>query len=730
MNQQIELARHYVEHTGVSLFLTGKAGTGKTTFLRNLVNSTYKRHIVLAPTGVAAINAGGVTIHSFFQLPFCPYLPDVKDLVTEYQMPENKRQLRKNKINIIRTLDLLIIDEVSMVRADLLDAVDATLRRYRHNQRPFGGVQLLMIGDVQQLSPVVTEEERPYMEQVYPSPFFFHSKALRQLDYVTIELKTIYRQQDALFVELLNKIRDNHFDKETLDKLNERYIPSYEPPKGTMPPIRLTTHNHQADSVNNAFLQALKGREWILKATVSGSFPENSYPVDEQLKLKEGAQVMFVKNDPQGAFYNGKIGRVKRICSETELLVEDEDGGEIEVRPMDWENIVYEVDSADNQIKQKVNGVFSQIPLRLAWAVTIHKAQGLTFDRVIVDAAQAFSYGQVYVALSRCRSFEGLILSSPISSRCAIGSSDVSEFVARFPDEEEVESNLGKYRQHHFFDKLNELFDFSALQHQVDRLTRFCGEKLPIKQRQTLTTIQSANGISDTLVSVAEKFHLQLMRLSQTATPDDAYLHERVEKACGYFSTQLSLLAEQVLPLTALEVANKALAADYKSLVDDFREVMRPKRNCINCFTDHVFSIDLYQKVKVDAILEQSESDKNRVSEPKKRKVIRQTKSKPTKEPKPPTWILSAERFAEGRSVKDIAKERELTSSTIERHLITALEKGVIDVDLLLDGEEQDLLIAYFLDHRGCGLKETYEHFEAQFPYYKLRAAQYIADTL
>ena len=314
-NPQIELARRYVEQTGVSVFLTGKAGTGKTTFLHEVAAKCAKRHAIVAPTGVAAINAGGVTIHSFFQLPFDPYLPDVKELVTEYQMPDKFKSLNKTKLNVIRTLELLIIDEISMVRADLLDAIDMTLRRYRKSSRPFGGVQLLMIGDVHQLSPVVTETERPFMEKVYPTPYFFASKALQQVPYVTIELTTVYRQQNQAFVELLNHVRDNNIDTETLRALNARVGA---PQKKDA--ITLTTHNRQADAINRKHMLALNGEQHIFEAVLKGNFPEKTLPCDRTLEIKVGERVMFVKNDSSGGhrYYNGKLATVTGFIRDKE----------------------------------------------------------------------------------------------------------------------------------------------------------------------------------------------------------------------------------------------------------------------------------------------------------------------------------------------------------------------------------------------------------------------------
>ena len=379
-----ELAERYVTCTGKSVFLTGKAGTGKTTFLRHITRTTSKRFVVLAPTGVAAINAGGSTIHSFFQLPLCPYLPDVKELITEYQTPERYRSLRKERIKILRTLDLLIIDEISMVRADLLDAVDMTLRRYRRNDRPFGGVQLLMIGDAQQLSPVVKDNERQFMSQVYPSPYFFHAKALQKMDYVTIELQKVYRQKDSEFLEILNAVRENRITARTLDALNAR-VHAYDEEEE---PIRLTTHNAKADSVNFSKLEQLPGDMMSFEADIDGEFPENSYPADLVLSLKKGAQVMFIRNDSEGDYYNGKIGKVEEIDSRGMVQVSDEEGNLITVTPVEWENIQYVLDDQSGEITPSVLGKFRQFPLRIAWAITIHKSQGLTFDKVIIDAGR------------------------------------------------------------------------------------------------------------------------------------------------------------------------------------------------------------------------------------------------------------------------------------------------------------------------------------------------------
>ncbi len=461
-----EMAERYVKLTGRSIFLTGKAGTGKTTFLKYITRTTSKRFVVLAPTGVAAVNAGGSTIHSFFLLPLCPYLPDVKELVTEYQMPESYRSLRKDRVKILRTLDLIIIDEISMVRADLLDAVDMTLRRYRRSDKPFGGVQLLMIGDARQLSPVVKESERQYMEQVYPSPYFFHSKALRRLQYITIEFEKVYRQQDLEFLDILNAVRENRLEGELLRKLNSRVGAACGHGKNaddTSEPIRLMTHNRQADDVNSRKLDALPGEAVSFAAEVEGDFPENSYPADEMLVLKKGSQVMFIRNDSEGRFYNGKIGRVESFDSDDSVTVSDADGNLISVQPVEWQNIKYALDEESGEIKQNIIGQFRQLPLRIAWAITIHKSQGLTFDRVTIDAGAAFAFGQVYVALSRCRTLEGISLDSPISPSAIYSDSDVSSFDEAMTPQEELQNNLQKEETDYRFSILREIFAFDDI---------------------------------------------------------------------------------------------------------------------------------------------------------------------------------------------------------------------------------------------------------------------------
>ncbi len=601
-NPQTELARRYVEQTGVSVFLTGKAGTGKTTFLHDIVASTTKRHAVVAPTGVAAINAGGVTIHSFFQLPFDPYLPDVKELVTEYQMPERYKALSKNKQNIIRTLELLIIDEVSMVRADLLDAIDMTLRRVRRSSRPFGGVQLLLIGDVHQLSPVVTEAERPYMERVYPSPYFFASKALQQINYVTIELTKVYRQQDAAFVDLLNHVRDNNIDSATLAALNARVGTSQ---KGA---ITLTTHNRQADAINRRHMEALHGEQRTFDAIVKGNYPDKALPCDQRLEVKMGERVMFVKNDSSGGhrYYNGMLGTVAGFLHEDDkdyIEVVSDDGDTIAVNRELWESMKYSIDTKTNDITQEVEGTFCQYPLQAAWAVTIHKAQGLTFDHVVIDAADAFAFGQVYVALSRCRTLEGLSLSSPLTSGVAFNDTSVSHFVSAQPSFEQTSVAADDYERQYRMEKLMELFGMDDIVHLADKLYEHYSKLKNIYPN----LVQAFNAKISTLLelqAVSEKFKAQLVRI------DNAAQQLRAQQGAEYFQGKLAEVAALLPPLLEVDIDNKVTAERIKDNGARFAEALGLKLSCLTAVVKEGYSVQTVQRAKVDYLMNHDGKEK------------------------------------------------------------------------------------------------------------------------
>lgn len=407
-NFELDVARFIVEKTDMSLFLTGKAGTGKTTFLREVVRYTKKKCIVLAPTGIAAVNAGAMTIHSFFQFGLGPFVQGVIE-------PKSDFRINKSKLELIRHLQLLIIDEVSMVRADLMDHIDVELRRIRRNSKPFGGVQLLMIGDLQQLPPIAHGGEDELLRQYYKTLYFFSSAALKSMKYSCIELKNVYRQTDGHFIDILNHARNCTLTSQDISDLNARYIPGFSP-KPEDGYIRLMTHNRQVDYVNETELEKLDSKPYTFVAAVTGTFPEESYPTADSLTLKKGAQVMFIKNDPERRFINGTLGEVKSIDKNSIAVRLAESGTVIDVEPMEWQNIRYQFDEESKEISSKQIGRFKQYPLKAAWAITVHKSQGLTFDKAIIDVHAAFSPGQAYVALSRCRTLDGLVLSSPVSA--------------------------------------------------------------------------------------------------------------------------------------------------------------------------------------------------------------------------------------------------------------------------------------------------------------------------
>ena len=538
-NPQLELAYDFLEYTGVNVFLTGKAGTGKTTFLRELKRRSPKRMIVVAPTGVAAINAGGVTIHSFFQLPFGPYVPGSTDTVERGEKLQYTHKFNREKINIIKTIDLLVIDEISMVRADLLDAVDDMLRRYRSKNEPFGGVQLLLIGDLQQLAPVVKEDEWALLKQHYASAFFFHSKALAATRYVAIELKHVYRQQDREFVDLLNRVRENRVDAAVLGMLNRRYVPGFKP-SDDEGYITLTTHNHQAQRINDVKMAELSTRAYSFKAEVKDNFPTYSYPTEETLVLKQGAQVMFVKNDssPEKRYYNGKIGKITAINDRSIEVVGKEDGLKIQVTPEEWTNTRYTLDEETREITETVEGTFKQYPLKTAWAITIHKRQGLTFERAIVDANAAFAHGQVYVALSRCKTFEGLVLSSPVTVRSLVSDGAIDEFVREAEQKEPNKEELQQARQSYFRELLLEQFDYETIRWRLHYLYRVLDEQLRRLYPDWVERYRVAGAkCAEELLAVAERFQNQLERLmpEEGNYEADPVIADRVKKGAEYF---------------------------------------------------------------------------------------------------------------------------------------------------------------------------------------------------
>lgn len=564
-NPALSLALELVEQTGLHLFLTGKAGTGKTTFLKEVCRRAAKRMIVLAPTGIAAINAGGSTLHSFFQLPFGLYLPGYHR--------QNKFRIGKEKIRLMRSLDLIVIDEVSMLRADILDQVSGILQRYRGNNRPFGGVQLLMIGDLQQLAPIVRDEEWEEMKAHYNSPYFFDSRALKEAGFACVELTRIYRQSDAAFIELLEKIRRRSLDKESWDLLASRYRPDFSlgDEEGY---ITLTTHNYQSDRINDAHIEALPGKDHVYEAEVNGNFPESSFPTWQTLRFRTGAQVMFVKNDSSSdhRYYNGKIGRVIR-CENDKVWVESE-GTEIEVMPESWENTRYAIDENTKEIKEETEGSFRQLPLRLAWAVTIHKSQGLTFDKVVIDAGRAFAHGQVYVALSRCRSLEGVVLRSPLTQEALIGDMRVDSFVSRV-DLQVDAPRLEAAKTDYLFALYREQFDFSQMARCLNAVCELFSASLRNMYVRLYEDLQRARlDFEQNVYRVGERFAQEIQVLR---TREEAYRNQRAVKAACYFSESLRTILQPLLPRLAVESDNRKVQETLLNRKNELRYLLNEK---------------------------------------------------------------------------------------------------------------------------------------------------------
>ena len=647
-NPQLQLARDFIEHTGMNVFLTGKAGTGKTTFLRQLREHSPKRMIVVAPTGVAAINAGGVTIHSFFQLPFSPYVPGTTFQAAGEGSNRPAHRFSREKINIIRTIDLLVIDEVSMVRADVLDAIDDVLRRYRDKDKPFGGVQLLLIGDLQQLAPIVKDNEWELLKPYYPSFYFFHSRALAATEYVGIELKHVYRQQNQQFIHLLNRIRKGDIDADFLAILNKRYLPNFNPPEAEGY-ITLTTHNHIAQSINSEKMRQLPTREYSYKAEIQGNYPEELYPTDAQLLLKEGAQVMFVKNDSslEKRYYNGKIGTVTALSANLIEVTGKDDGIPIRLNREEWNNSKYTLDEDTGEIRETVEGTFKQYPLKTAWAITIHKSQGLTFERVIVDAASAFAHGQVYVALSRCKTFEGLVLTSPLNARALIKDQSVDQFIRGVEDNEPDETVLQDASRSYFRELLLEQFDYNLLKRRLRYLYRLLSEQVQRLYPEWVERYRVADQeVKEKLSDVSERFQRQLQNLMSPEKDwdTDPHIAERTSKGAAYFLEHTQTLLSALLAEGMPEIDNKEIRKQITNALQRLQEAYDVKIATLQV-VGQGFSVSAYLQAKAKALIEPS-------------RAKTKTKKPATEKTAVPTDILHPELYKRLRTWRNREAER------------------------------------------------------------------------
>lgn len=772
-NELFDLAFRFVTETQESIFLTGKAGTGKTTFLKYLQQHCSKNIIVAAPTGVAAINAGGVTLHSLFQLPFHPFIP------TETNRVELLKNIRyqKQRLTLLRKMELLVIDEVSMVRADVMDAIDAILKTVRNkHHEPFGGVQLLLIGDLYQLPPVAKNDEWNLLRDYYNSTFFFDSLAIKDQQPLLIELTKIYRQKEESFVQLLNKVRNNRMEREDYEQLNGRYIPGFRSPDDEKY-ITLTSHNNQADQINQSKLQALLRPAFTYTAKVDGDFPEHLYPAENELVLKEGAQVMFLKNDAEEKkYFNGKIGTVVKL--EKDKIVVNSDGVDIEVRHEVWENTRYTVNRSDEKLQQELLGTFSQYPLRLAWAITIHKSQGLTFDKVMIDAAASFSSGQVYVALSRCTSLDGIILLTPIPPSAIYTNSHVVNAQSSLASKSSLAQRFAGARHLFTLQLIEEIFSLNEMQQPLSLLNKQMQIHAAKLSDTSLEWLNSFTQQYNEQKSVADKFAIRAHELMKddAVIENNPVLQKRINDAAGYFIPVINNMKQNLqnheittehkevaavldeplqelmhaliktsyyvqyatkpfevtgflqhkLNLAIPRIQITSYAANKKQTVvagdipnPDLYFTLRTWRDRI-CTeenlpvylvanSDTLKEICLYLPLTKEALLQLSGFGKVKVqrfgdelldmveryctqrgletnmsikeTNPKKQRK----QSTKTKEEKIPSASVSLQLYQQGKSLNDIAKERSLTISTVEGHLIEYIKTGEIAVGVFAD---------------------------------------------
>lgn len=813
-NPQLRLAFDFVQHTGRNIFLTGKAGTGKTTFLRNLTQVSPKRMIVVAPTGVAAINAGGVTIHSFFQMPFGPHIPVEKKNFDQQEFDDQSkvygevRRFSREKINIIKSLDLLIIDEISMVRADLLDGIDEVLRQFRGSSKPFGGVQLLMIGDVQQLAPIAKDDEWEILRQYYDSVYFFSSRALQKTSYISIELKHIYRQSDRDFIDLLNKVRENNVDQETLNRLNMRYVPGINQHENEGY-ITLTTHNHQSQRINESRLGKLKTSEYRFRARVNGEFPEYSYPTDYELVLKVGAQVMFVKNDtsPLKEYYNGKIGSIVDIDGDIIRVECPGDEDSISVGMVEWQNMRYTIDNDTKEIREEMIGSFIQYPLKLAWAITIHKSQGLTFEKGIIDAQASFAHGQVYVALSRCKTLEGMVLSSPISPVSIKNDTSVLQFCLAVEQNPPTERQLMEAKTDFQNTLIFELFDFKPLQRRINYCIKLLRENAGIVFGNIHADFnQITTDFKVQILDVNEKFANQLQQLTvlHKNIEGNPILQERIQKACTYYSEKIEAILLPILSGMTFESDNKTVRKYIASAIGKLRDEAIVKLACLKACQGG-FMVKTYMDARAKATIDQPEykASKRKEGEPKPQsnahpvlyerlkewrnarfnelkipaytvlpqkalleivEVVPQSISElqsikgfgkkrarkygsdilsiiaeyrketgmpvdpsvyeeiaENSQPKLNSKQQSYNLFAQGKSIEDIARERDMAISTVEGHLAGYVKSGDIAINRLVSPEKIDRITSYFLNAGNYNLSPAKEALGDEVTYSELR---------
>lgn len=721
----------FINQTNQSVFLTGKAGTGKTTLLKKIIQSTFKQVVIVAPTGIAALNAGGVTIHSFFQLPFGGFIPEfnVSPQFTDSIKVETKDSLmrhfnmNKQRLNLIRNLELLIIDEVSMLRADLLDAIDWTLRNVRKINKPYGGVQVLFIGDLLQLPPVIKPEEWNILKNYYRGVYFFHAHVIQEMPLTYIELSKIYRQNDQDFIDVLNNLRENKISQKDVELLNKFVQPDFVSTEHEGY-ITLTTHNHKADEINSKALATLKGKSYLYNAEIIDDFPKHTFPIDEILELKVGAQVMFIKNDLSfdKSFYNGKMGVIKSLGKDEIYVHFPEENKTIEVEKYEWENIRYSVDDNTGEIIDEVLGTFTHYPIKLAWAITVHKSQGLTFDKAVLDVSQVFAPGQAYVALSRLRSLSGLVLTSPIRMNGLVNDIDVVSYTSQPVDELILKNNLHVASRIYLLEKLSSAFDWNDL---IDKwiVHEVSYKNLPSKSTKGLEKSWAAhqlNMIQNTR-DAARKFQLQLSNLLHQSTIDLAFINERVQAAYSYFFKILDGIVYSTLKKMD-EICRKP---KIKQLMEELEEldeaqtevVLKLKRARLfmeatlngNNITKELIWNEEIKNYKISKLaLIKNEKRQNRslldLGEDSDEIILIKKKEKPIKKEKKLTYEVTLDLVSEGKSIEEIARIRQLSINSIYSHLTKLIQLEKIELSDVISKERVAELENYFEDYTELSL--------------------------
>ncbi len=673
-NVLFNLAAEVVQFTGCNLFLTGKAGTGKTTFLKYIREHTSKNTVVVAPTGVAAINAGGVTMHSFFQLPFIPYLPHETRLFGNTATADRHTLIKgirfnREKLELINDLELLIIDEVSMVRGDMLDAVDEILRHFRRKQAlPFGGVQVVLIGDLFQLPPVVGDSEWTLMKDHYASPFFFSAKVIEKNPPLFVELKKIYRQKEEQFITLLNHIRNNQLNEADITLLQSRYSPDATQKLDNT--ITLTTHNYMADKINQQELQKLEGKMHRFDGAISGDFSEKTLPTEKQLSLKVGAQIMFLKNDtdPAKRYFNGKLATVKKLSSDTITVVLADSEEEMDIEQEKWSNVRYVFNKESNKIEEEELGSFTQYPIRLAWAITIHKSQGLTFDKVIIDAGSSFAAGQVYVALSRCRTLDGIQLLSRIGPGSVRSDERIIQFSTRENSTEEVEAILQQEKPKFAAQLLLRTFDWTKLVLAFQFFDELTSEK-KLPEQDMLKGVSA--GLLEQVKKqqdIADKFIKQLDQILDNVPINGELLNERVVKGKQYFA---KLLHDELLqPIQKMKdfLKGKARIKQYIREVNELETLVWKQLDAVQRITFGEFAFEVPHITRSEQAREKA----------------------PAKPTKGDSKLATLTFYKQGLTAAEIAKQRALALTTIENHLAGFVATGEVNV---FDFVNEELII-------------------------------------